>query len=186
MLLYSWHARNIMNDTWIMERRVGSWISMYTYRNDCHELICNVRIIICFFHAASFLSISRLPYYKTVGQRLDVVCSVLIRSDVDPNSVKLSWRNKEHIVTADSRVTIITSSGNNALSSSRITTTIRFDPLFEDDEGKYTCYASINGLLLFESIQLKNLRSKYVSNNIVILITYLFSSTISLCTNHCI
>ena len=90
---------------------------------------------------------------------------MLIRSDVDPNSVQLSWRNKEDIVTADSRVTIITSSVNNTLNASSITTTITFDPLFEDDEGSYTCFASVNELLLLECIQLRNFQSKHVIIN---------------------
>ena len=133
---------------------------MVCFSSNVHVIAANKNVSI---HLASLLSISLQPSGfgpNIVGQKQDVTCSVLLSSDVDPNSVKLSWRNKEDIVTADSRVTIITSSVNSTLNASSITTTIRFDPLFENDEGKYTCYASVNGLLLFESIQLEHFWSK--------------------------
>ena len=111
------------------------------------------------------LSISLQPSgfsQKTIGQRQDMICSVSLSSVVDPNSVRLSWLKKEEIITGDNRVTIIMSNDNNTMNASSMSSIIRFDPLFEEDEGKYTCYALINGSFIFKSIQLKNFRGKHV------------------------
>ena len=101
---------------------------------------------------------------NTVGQIQDVVCSISVSSDVDPNSIELIWFNEEDIVTVDGRVSIVESANSLANFSSNntsiITTTIEFNPLFENDEGIYACYSIVNETVKFESIQLQSFRSK--------------------------
>ena len=98
---------------------------------------------------------------NTVGQRQDVICSIVIPSDVDPDSIELNWHNEENIVTNDSRVTIIdTTNDLTNYSTSIIATIIQFDPLFEDDMGNYSCYSKINESVQFVSIQLQNFNCK--------------------------
>ena len=103
--------------------------------------------------------------FSFVGQRLDVICSISINSDVDLDSIDLAWFNGEDIVTVDGRVTIVESTNDSTnttfnSNSSVITTVIQFDPLFEDDEGTYSCYSMVNESVKFRSIQLQNFRSK--------------------------
>ena len=43
---------------------------------------------------------------------------------------------------------------------SSLATIIQFDPLLEDDEGEYICYAEINGSFIFEPVNLQNFKSK--------------------------
>ena len=83
-------------------------------------------------------------------------------SDIDPNDIELVWLNEDDIITDDGRVTIDTSS--DYYNDSSLVTIIRFDPLFEDDEGEYICYAVINGSFIFEPINLQNFRSKKTHN----------------------
>ena len=117
--------------------------------------------MLCSLNLASVLSISlQLSGQNTVGQRQDVICSVFIPSDEDPDAVKLAWLNEQDIVTVDGRITINESSDNFESNATTLTTAIQFDPLTEIDEGKYICYAMINGSFVFESIQLQNFRSK--------------------------
>ena len=101
---------------------------------------------------------------NTVGQIQDVVCSISVSSDVDPNSIELIWFNEEDIVTVDGRVSIVESANSLANFSSNntivITTIIQFNPLFENDEDSYACYSIVNESVKFESIQLQNFRSK--------------------------
>ena len=104
---------------------------------------------------------------NTVGQRQDVICSISIPPDVDPDTIELGWLNEDDIITDDYRVTIVESpddlSNNSSnISTSVITTVLRFDPLYEDDEGTYTCFAVINESETFTSVQLQNFRGKYV------------------------
>ena len=110
---------------------------------------------------ASLLRISIQPsgfYQNTVGYRQDVICSVSVPPDVDPDTIELGWLNEDDIITDDSRVTIDTSS--DYYNDSSIATIIQFDPLIEDDEGEYICYAVINGSFIFEPINLQNFSSK--------------------------
>ena len=95
---------------------------------------------------------------NTVGQRQDVICSISIPPDVDPDTIELSWLNEDDIITDDSRVSIDTSS--DYFNDSTLVTIIQFDPLAEEDEDEYTCYAMINGSFIFESISLQNILSK--------------------------
>ena len=97
---------------------------------------------------------------NTVGQRQDVICSISVSPDVDPDTIELGWLNEDDIITNDSRVTIVRSSTN--FSTSAITTTVQFDPLFEDDEGTYSCYLLTNEAETSTSIQLQNFKSEQV------------------------
>ena len=106
---------------------------------------------------------------NTVGQRQDVICSISLPPGVDPDTIELGWLNEDDIITNDSRVTIVRSSTN--FSTSVITTTLQFDPLFEDDEGTYSCYLSTNESEISTSIQLQNFRSEHLYN-----IIYTYSS----------
>ena len=94
-----------------------------------------------------------------------MICSILLPSDVQPDTVELGWLNEEEFITDDNRVTIIELSNVapvNSSSNFSVTTIIRFDPLHEDDEGTYTCYSIVNKSESFTSIQLQNFRSKYI------------------------
>ena len=113
------------------------------------------------FNLASFLRISFQPsgfYQNTVGYRQDVICSVNLPPDIDPNAVEFGWVNEDDIITDDGRVTIDTS--NDYYNDTSLVTIIQFDPLFEDDDGEYICYAIINESFIFESMNLQNFRSK--------------------------
>ena len=112
------------------------------------------------FNLASILSISLQPSgfsQNTVGQRQEVICSIFVPINVDLDAITLAWLNEEDIITTDGRVTIDESNSNS--SAGNLTVTIQFDPLFENDENNYTCYAMINGSFVFESIELQS-RSK--------------------------
>ena len=107
------------------------------------------------------LDISLQPHgirQNTVGQRQDMICLISVPPDVDPDTVELGWLNEDEIITDDSRVTIDTSS--DYFNDSTLATIIQFDPLIEEDEGEYTCYAVINGSLIFKSMYQQNFASK--------------------------
>ena len=94
---------------------------------------------------------------QSVGQRQDVICSISVPPDVDPDTIELGWLNEDNIITDDSRVTIVRSSNvSSNLSAIVITRIIRFDLLFEDDKGAYTCYSEVNESIKFASINLQN------------------------------
>ena len=93
-----------------------------------------------------------------IGQRQDVICSVSVPPDVDPDTIELGWVNEDDIITDDSRVTIDTSS--DYFNDSILSTIIQFDPLFEADMDEYICYAVINGSYAFESVDLQNFTCK--------------------------
>ena len=118
-------------------------------------------IIILLAILASLLRISFQPsgfYQNTVGYRQDVICSVSVPPDVDPDTIELGWLNEDDIITDDSRVTIDTSS--DYYNDSSIATVIQFDPLIEDDEGEYICYVEINGSFILQPVNLQNFTSK--------------------------
>ena len=122
---------------------------------------------------ASFISISFLgnqsPHIylrsddsfepNTIGQRQEVVCSISVPPDVDPDTIELGWLDEDDI-TNETRVTVYkltNDSFDNSSNSSTIaiTTVIQFDPLLEDDEGTYSCfYSKMNESALFTSIRL--------------------------------
>ena len=101
---------------------------------------------------------------NTVGQRQDLICAIFVPPGVDP---ELRW-DYEEFISDDGRVTIIETPDvepNNSsfnFSSSVITTIFQFDPLYEDDEGNYTCYSIVNESEYYTSIQLLNFASMYV------------------------
>ena len=96
--------------------------------------------------------------HNTLQQRQDVICSISIPSDVDPDTIEFGWLNEGDIITNDSRVTIDTSS--EYYNDSSLATIIQFDPLIEDDEGEYICYAIVNESLIFEVINMMNFKSE--------------------------
>ena len=109
-------------------------------------------------HSSMFLdsvvNITLQPSDFLLGQRNDMVCTVSVPPDVDPNTIELGW----FINLDDGAVTINASS--NYLNDNTLYTIIHFDPLTEEDEGKYTCYAIINGSFVYKSITLQNFTSK--------------------------
>ena len=95
---------------------------------------------------------------KTVGQRQDVICSISLPSNVDPDTIEFGWLNEDDIITNDSRVTIVRSSNDLISSDFSImvfVTIVKFNSLVEDDEGNYTCYSTVNGTEISRSIQLQ-------------------------------
>ena len=114
-----------------------------------------------FSNLASSISLQLSDFgQNTVRQRQDVICSIAVPSDVDSENIELGWVNEEDIITDDSRVTINTLNTSDYFNGSTLVTIIQFDPLSEDDEGEYICYAIINGSFTFESINLQNFTSK--------------------------
>ena len=108
---------------------------------------------------------------NTVGERQQVICSVIVPLNVDPDVVELAWLNEEDIITADSRVTIVNSTDIVTNFSIRVVSTvIQFNRLLLNDEGVYTCNLLLNGSIEFTSIQLQNFRSTYVIYNSSILV----------------
>ena len=101
---------------------------------------------------------------NTIGQRQDVICSISVPPDVDPDTIELGWLNEEDIITNNSRVTIYASS--NYFNDSTLSVVIQFDPLTEENEDVYICYAVINGSFVFESVDLQNFTSKHPHNSI--------------------
>ena len=126
------------------------------------------------------------PDQNTVGQRQDVICSISVPPDVDPDTIELGWLNEDDIITDDSRVTITESMHDSA--NNVITAAIQFDPLYEEDEGIYTCYAIVNESESFRSIQLQNFKSMLCIYTYVYVYTciYVPCSTYSLCIHHCV
>ena len=90
-----------------------------------------------------------------VGLEKDMICSLSVYADVSTDTVEIAWLNEDDIITDDSRVTI--NMASDYYNGSTLVTVIHFDPLAEDDERKYFCYAISNGSLTYESINLNNL-----------------------------
>ena len=104
----------------------------------------------------AYSQINNVSQY-TIGLMQDVNCSISVLSNVDPDTVELGWLNEDDIITNDSRVTIIKSlNGTTNLSTSVITTAIRFNPLFEDDGRAYSCYSAVNDSIKLASKNLQN------------------------------
>ena len=95
---------------------------------------------------------------NTVGQRQDVICSIPVPLDGDPDTIELGWLNEDDIITDDSRVTIDASS--DYFNDSTLVTTIHFNQLIEKDQDEYNCYAIVNGSFIFELMNLQNFKSK--------------------------
>ena len=119
-------------------------------------------VLLFLSHLDSALNITLQPSgfgQNTLGQRQDVICTISVPPDVDPDTIELGWLNEDDIITDDNRVSIISSS-NDYFNDSTLVTIIQFDPLAEEDEDEYTCYAITNGSYVFESISLQNITSK--------------------------
>ena len=99
---------------------------------------------------------------------------------MDPDTIELGWLNKDDIITDDNRVAITESMHDSV--NNDITTVIQFDPMYEEDEGTYSCYSTVNELQTFASIQLQNFRSEQVTNTPVLL--FLNQATTSLWPVH--
>ena len=109
----------------------------------------------------SILSISLQPsglYQNTVGNKQDIICSLSVPPDVDPDTVEFGWLFEDDIITDDSRVTTETS--YDYYNDRSLVTIIQFDPLFEGDEGEYICYAVINSSFIIERINLQKFTGK--------------------------
>ena len=131
-----------------------------------------------YIHLDSVLNITLQPSgfnRNTVGQRQDVICSISVPPDVDPDTIEFGWLNEDDIITDDSRVTIDTSV--TYLNGSTLVTTIQFNPLAEEDEDDYLCYAIIKGSFINESIYLQNFISKLFVYNETIVILHIPKST---------
>ena len=109
---------------------------------------------------------------NTVGQRQYMICSISVPAGVDPDTVELGWLNEDDIITDDSRVTVDASS--DYFNDSTLVTTIKFDPLSEEDEDEYICYVIINGSFIFESISLQNIISKLILELCMYVRTYTY------------
>ena len=113
-------------------------------------------------HLESFLDISLHPSgfgQSIINERQNVICSISVPPDVDPLTImKFGWLDEDDIITDDSRVTIDTSS--DYYNDSSLVTIIQFDPLIEDDQGEYICFAVMNESLIFEVINLINFTSE--------------------------
>ena len=96
-----------------------------------------------------------------VGEMQDIICSVTITSEIDPDLVKLTWTLDDSFITTDNRITIITNITENP-SSFTYTTIIQFTYLMEGDEGNYTCNVEADDMVESLSTIIENLRSTYI------------------------
>ena len=138
---------------------------IYAYIHKCLIHIFPFIVLLFRLHLDSVVNITLQPSgfdQNIVGQRQYVICSISLPADVDPDTVELGWLDADDIITNDSRVTIDAS--GNYFNDSTLVTIIQFDPLAEEDEDEYTCYAIINGSFIFESISLQNITSKLFLN----------------------
>ena len=144
------------------------------------------------FNLVSVLNITLQPSgfsQKTIGQRQDVICSVSVPPDVDPDTIELGWLNEDDIITDDSRVTINTSS--DYFNNNTLVTIIQFDPLNEEDQDEYICYTIINGSFIYDFIDLQKFTSKQLRMYVHMLILHVYVCTIcralkshTLCVRH--
>ena len=111
------------------------------------------------YYVDPILNISLQPsgFGQSVGERQDVICSISVPLDVDPDTIEFGWLNEDDIITDDSRVTIDTSS--DSFNDSTLVTVIHFNRLIEEDDDQYLCYAIINGSFIYE-FNLLRLESK--------------------------
>ena len=137
--------------------------------------VCTVYMLICFVNVlVPVPRISSGSLQGVVGEKQDIICSVTITSAIDPDLVKLTWRNAESNITADSRVTIITNITHNPFSFA-YTTVIHFTYLMEGDEGNYTCNVKVDDMMESCSIILQNFRSMQTLKILTIIYMFLYS-----------
>ena len=108
------------------------------------------------------MSVSPGPIRETIGNRLQIYCTVSTVSGVDSSSVLISWTGPGggsggSPIINDSRVSIspTTFSGNNYTSS------VQFIYLMEADEGTYNCNVMILETNVSQSVEILQLTSKF-------------------------
>ena len=114
-------------------------------------------MILFFNFIDPFINISLQPSgvgKTTVGQKQQIICSIYVPPNLDPDTVEFGWIN-EGIIAKNSRVILYTTKDDGTL-----VTIIQFDTLIEEDEDEYICYAVMNGLLIYKSIDLYEFTSK--------------------------
>ena len=80
------------------------------------------------------------PNGREIGQPVDLVCSVVLSSAVDPSAVELMW----DFISNDNRVIVIPATVTTDDSIGSIySTVIQFEYLMEGDEGNYACNLTI-------------------------------------------
>ena len=108
-----------------------------------------------------------------VGRPQDIVCTVALRSIIDPSTVNLTW----NISGTDSRVVIIptnvTTDDSIGDDYNIYTTVIQFAYLMEGDEGNYTCFLTTTEGSAESDIELK-LTGTYVNIIIICVHTFLY------------
>ena len=95
---------------------------------------------------------------RIVGEMQDIICSVTITFEADPDSVELTWTNASSIITPDDRVTVLPTNITRNSFRFTYTTIIQFDYLMEGDEGSYICNFTLDGMTKSRSATL-HLRS---------------------------
>ena len=116
-------------------------------------------MILFFNFIDPFINISLQPSgvgKTTVGQKQQMICSISIPPNLDPDTVEFGWLNIG-INANNSRVILYTTKDDSTL-----VTIIQFDTLIEEDEDEYICYAVMNGSLIYESIDLHEFTSKQI------------------------
>ena len=99
----------------------------------------------------TFLNLSHVQQ-ATIGESLDLVCSVAISSIAEANSVNLTW----NFTSNDNRVTVIPATITTDDSIGMMyTTVIQFAYLMEGDEGNYTCNLTDEGYSTESTFNLK-------------------------------
>ena len=91
----------------------------------------------------------------------NLICSIIINSTVDPDSVELTWTYDDSNITTDDRVTVIPTIITKNPSSFTYSTTIQFAYLMEGDEGNYTCNVVSDNMTESDSVVLQNLISMF-------------------------
>ena len=91
----------------------------------------------------------------------NLICSIIINSTVDPDSVELTWTYDDSNITTDDRVTVIPTIITKNPSSFTYSTTIQFAYLMEGDEGNYTCNVVSDNMTESDSVMLQNLISMF-------------------------
>ena len=110
----------------------------------------------------------RPTYFQqgTIGEQLDLVCSIVLSSTAQTSSVNLTW----NFTSNDNRVTVIPTTITTDDSIGIIyTTVIQFAYLLEGDEGNYSCTVMIEEVLAESTYYLKSI-SKHKLHTYVITI----------------
>ena len=120
-----------------------------------------------------------------MGKIQNIICSVTITSEIDPNSVELTWANNDSIITTDNRVTITPTNITENPSSFTYSTTIQFAYLMEGDKGNYTCNVAVDDMMESYSIIMQNSKSMYAINIKYTCNMYIFIHSTQSCYRGC-